>query len=126
MLGPASASATFGTAPSSAATRRADSKLAAMMKNFGFSLAAYATLAGSVVCGADAAKSLGYAYAVFLMSVIDGLFISKGFEEISSSSAHGRCHKLASKCLLVCVEGCRFWEVGKHGTCGHWEGRRPS
>ena len=63
---------------------KTDAKLAAMMKNFGYALAAYAALVYFLNDGAATTTAIGYSWAIMLASIADGLFVSKTFENVSS------------------------------------------
>ena len=78
--------ALFAIAPAKGAESwgmKGDAKFNAMFKNFGYTLLSYAALIVSLVQGVDAPKAVGYSFAVMLVSLIDGLFVSKTFEDVS-------------------------------------------
>jgi hypothetical protein len=54
----------------------------AMMKHFGYQLAAFGLLAGGVAEGNDLMKTLGYFWATYFASLADAKFISKTFADL--------------------------------------------
>ena len=56
----------------------------AMMKNLGYMLVAYATLAGSLLSDTPTVTAIGYAWTVAFASIIAGAFISKTMPELMS------------------------------------------
>jgi hypothetical protein len=59
-----------------------DSAFNAMMKNFGFALCSASVLAYCVASGQPFIQSLGYAWAVLLVGLVDQKFVSKTFDDI--------------------------------------------
>lgn len=57
---------------------------AAMMKNLGYMLVAWATLAGALLTDVPAVTGVGYAWVVALASIVDGAFISKTMDAMMS------------------------------------------
>jgi hypothetical protein len=68
---------------------KASAQFAAMMKNFGYSLASFAVLLASLANGVGAPQAIGYSFAVMLLSILDGLFVSKTFEVVSDDKTPG-------------------------------------
>jgi len=59
-----------------------DSNSVAMMKHFGYQVAAFGLLSGGVAEGTDLMKTLGYFWATYLASLADAKFISKTFADL--------------------------------------------
>ena len=66
---------------------KADAKFEAMMKNMGYALTACAVLTYYVANGADITTAIGYAFVPTLLSIIDQLLVSKGFETLGADPA---------------------------------------
>lgn len=69
--------------------KNADEMFLTMMKNFGYSLVGYATLLYLLTSGMDAPAAIGYAFIPNALSIIDGLFVSKGFIKMGSPPEPG-------------------------------------
>lgn len=61
-----------------------DDKFAAIFKNFGYSLVAMGTLIMSTATGVAVEQAVGYAMIPMLVSLLDGLYINKGFDTLNA------------------------------------------
>jgi hypothetical protein len=78
-----------GAGASAWGLKDADEKFLVMMKNFGYALFGYATLTYLLATGMDVSSAVGYAFIPNALSIIDGLFVSKGFLKMGSPPEPG-------------------------------------
>ena len=64
---------------------KTDAKTEAMMKNFGYSLASYAALVWFGNAGTEVTTAIGYSWCGMLLSLVDGLYVSKSFDAMGSA-----------------------------------------
>lgn len=77
----------FALAPSKGAEAwgvKGDAKFEAMFKNFGYALISNSVLTYFTGAGTEVATAVGYMYAVQMVSLLDGLFVSKTFDVVTS------------------------------------------